>query len=251
MEKRGQVTLFVVIGIVLLLTFALFFYARDQYGITVPTAQYLTSQVLPIQQNIQTCITENFAPGARLLGEQGGSFNPSQSVRYQSKDVKIVCANIPNSEQCLNLLQPFSIIELELQKYLQFKIDNCVDRTLATKKGYTTEGTKDILVNVSARDTSLNVLVAYDLTLIKDEQRVRIPTVAHTMHDAPLQELYNVAVDIVNGEAATGDFNTLNYMLQNRGAHVIQTDKPFPHTIYKITKKNSNYNYWIAIEGTA
>ena len=80
MHKRGQVTLFVLIGLVILFALALYLYARGEYGFTVPPSQYLSSQATPITTNIDQCITQDFEPGARLLGEQGGSFTPAQSA---------------------------------------------------------------------------------------------------------------------------------------------------------------------------
>ncbi len=252
MTKRGQVTLFVVIALVVLIAVALYLYAREEYGLTVPTPQYLQSQLIPIQDNIERCVEKEFTPAATLLGQQGGSYIPSDSVLYKGKNVKVVCANIPGKTQCLNILQSFTRIESELAVYLNYKMDQCINKDLAKNKpGYTVEGTKGVTITVDARGDGIQLTVDYDIKLAKEGQSVTLPAITKVLRDAPLHELYGVAVDIVNSEATTGDFDNLGYMLQKRGQYLIQTDKPFPNTIYKITKKNSNYPYWIAITGAA
>lgn len=251
MHKRGQVTLFVILGLVLLLIAALYLYARDQYGITIPTNQYLASQLRPIQDNINECIQQEFEPGARLLAHQGGSFTPNTFIRYQNMQVRVVCADIPGKPTCLNLLQPFSVIEQELQRYLQFKIDQCINHDLASKPGYTVEGTKNVAVTVSAHEDAVQVTVNYDITLVKDAQSVTLPDISRVLRDAPLASLYPVAVDLVNSEARFGDFDNLGYMLQKRGQYLVTVDKPYPNKVYKISKKGSTYEYWVAIQGGA
>ncbi len=251
MQKRGQVTLFVILGLVLLLIAALYLYARDQYGITVPTNQYLAAQLRPIQDNIEECIQKEFEPGARLLAHQGGSFIPNTFIRYKNMQVRVVCADIPGKQTCLNLLQPFTVIEHELQAYLQFKIDHCINRELASKPGYTVEGTKNVLVKVKAQDDAVEVTVNYDIKLVKDAQSVILPEMSRVLRDAPLASLYPVVVDLVNSEARSGSFDTLGYMLQKRGHYLVTVDKPYPDKVYKISKKGSTYEYWVAVQGGA
>ncbi len=251
MQKRGQVTLFVILGLVVLLIAALYLYARDQYGVTVPTNQYLASQLRPIQDNIEECIQKEFEPGAQLLAHQGGSFIPNTFIRYHNRQVRVVCANIPGKHTCLNLLQPFSVIEHELQSYLQFKIDQCINHDLASKPGYTVEGTKKVVVTVQAQEDAVKVTVNYDIKLVKDAQSVTLPEMSRVLRDAPLASLYPIVVDLVNSEARFGGFDTLGYMLQKRGQYLVTVDKPYPNKVYKISKKGSTYEYWVAVQGGA
>ena len=58
MAKKGQVTAFMIIGIVLIIVVALVFLARNQIGIGVPKQQFLDLQLKSIQDEVNRCVDE-------------------------------------------------------------------------------------------------------------------------------------------------------------------------------------------------
>ena len=88
----------------------------------------------------------------------------------------------------------------------------------------------------------------YDVKIIKGETQSTVRGVTLS-YDVPLEELYAVAVDIVNSEANTGFFEQLLYMVNERGQYIINVDKPYPDKIYKVNKKDSDFEFWFAVEG--
>ena len=248
MTKRGQVTVFIILGVIILILAALFLYLRESKGLFVPSGQYLQSQLTPIQTNVEECVTTAVGPGIILLGKQGGSFSPGNYRLYDGNKVKYFCTNLPGKDQCLNMIPSLASITEDFKTYLQFQVDSCVDKQLLDDLGVDVEGSKQLNVLTTFNQGTLLVETTYDVTLKRDQERVRFPPLKKT-YDAPLEELYFVSRDIVQSQATTGDFEQLTYMLNRKGLYEIQVDKPFPDTIYKLNKKNSNYQFWFAIEG--
>lgn len=249
MEKRGQVTIFVIVGVVVLILAALVLYLREEQGFLVAPADFLSSQLQPLQLNIEECVTQAVAPGVTFLGKQGGSFSPSNYRLYQDQKVRYFCQNIPGKNECLNVIPPLESITTELGTYLSLQVNNCVDRELLNSlSGVEVSGTQEVTVDTQLTEGLILVTVDYDITLTRDEATVSLPTVKKSF-DAPIEELYFVARDIVQEQARVGNFDQLVYMLNKKGAYEINLDKPFPDTIYMINKKNSNYQLWFAIEG--
>ena len=56
MNKRGQVSTFFILGIVLVIIVALIFFVRKQSGIGIPAADFLGSKLNTIENDVKRCI---------------------------------------------------------------------------------------------------------------------------------------------------------------------------------------------------
>ncbi|HZX12639.1 MAG TPA: hypothetical protein VFE88_04255 [Candidatus Nanoarchaeia archaeon] len=249
MNKRGQVTIFIILGVLILILAALILYLRDSRGLLISPQEYLTSQLQTIQTDIEACATKALSQGLPLFGKQGGSFSPVNYKLHQGSRVPYYCQNIPGDERCLNSIPPLSSLQQELQTYLTFEITNCADKDLLKDlPGVTVSGTKHLEVKTTLQQGILLVQTGYDVKLSKDQATLTFTPIKQS-YDAPLEELYYISRDIVQAHATTGFFDQLIYMLNKKGAYEINVDKPFPDIVYKINKKNSNYEFWFSIEG--
>lgn len=78
MKRRGQVTIFVIIGLIILLAAALFFFlnkdiSEDKPGLDVPD---VSLEARPAVELIQRCLLNSAEKGLREIGRQGGTLNP-------------------------------------------------------------------------------------------------------------------------------------------------------------------------------
>lgn len=249
MEKRGQVSIFVIVGVVLVILIAIVLYLNQTRGLLVAPEKFLQSQKEVIQDHIEDCVTERVGPGVILLGEQGGNFDPANHIRYQGKRVKYFCQNIIGDRRCLNSVPPLETIQNELQTFLEFEINDCIDRTLLDElQGVNVNAGESINVNTDLEGEKALITVDWDVSFEKGGSVVELDQV-RTAVEAPLEDLHSVARDVVQAHASAGEFDQLIYMLQKQGAYEINVDKPFPDTIYKVNKKNSEFEFWFAIEG--
>ncbi len=96
MADKGQLTLFVIIGIILLLAIGIFLYAQRE-RITVPVEAErirlaeVPTTVQPIRDFVQTCLSTVAREGLQIIGEHGGyldtrtlRFNPAEPTERAS-----------------------------------------------------------------------------------------------------------------------------------------------------------------------
>ncbi|MBS3168330.1 hypothetical protein J4216_04350 [Candidatus Woesearchaeota archaeon] len=248
MQKRGQVSVFAIVGIILVILVGLFFFARSEFGFFVSPTKFLDDKSKPIEDNLKQCIREVTNKSLDVFSKQGGDFNPNNYLLYQSRTVKYYCINIRGEDKCMNVIPSFESLVKGLNDEIDKGVKECVDKDLV-KGGLGYEvNVKGLNTQVFARGNSLVVRSEYDINIVKGENKQTLKPVVVSF-DAPIQDIYRVAVDIVNSESEIGFFEQLLYMLSKRGQYVINLDKPYPDKIYKIQKRNSNFEFWFAVEG--
>jgi hypothetical protein len=80
-SKRGQITIFIVIGIILLLSFALFLYLRTlvvERAPEAPKIEEIPAELSPIRIYVQDCLKNTIADGFRVLGARSGYIYPQE-----------------------------------------------------------------------------------------------------------------------------------------------------------------------------
>ena len=242
-------TVFVIIGLVLIIIIALVFFARNNMGVGVDTQVFLEGRLDPIKDNIQDC-TDQIVPAAiTALGKQGGDFSPASYRRYQSYEVKYYCLNIQGEDTCLNIMPTAARIRHNLQDYIDREMNNCIDRSLTKSRfGYSITQA-DPKTTVEFKEDTINVNIDYPVKIQKGGTTVAMPEVKRVFNDVPLNALYDTALDITNSLATTGFFDQVTYMLNNKADVIIEVDKPYPDTIYMLHTRGGEYQFWFAIEG--
>lgn len=248
MQKRGQVSVFAIVGVVLVILVALFFYARSEFGFFVEPTTFLSDKAKPIQDNLKECVDKSGAEALNTFGKQGGEFFPGRYRLYDGYYVKYFCWDIPGVPECTNRMPTIDEMLGELGRKIEIDVNSCVDKKLV-ESGFGYEVSAGLLTtSIDTTGNSLLITADYDVELRKGESKTTVNPVTISF-DAPIEELYAVAVDIVNSEARVGSFEQLLYMLNERGQYIINVDKPYPDKIYKLNKKDSSFELWFAIEG--
>ncbi len=248
LNKRGQVTVFIIIGVLLIIVVALLFWLRDDSGFRIPLFADASDHASAIERDISRCIDSNLEPTVNLLASQGGEFNPSSYRLYKGKKVGYVCREAVEEKGCVNYMPTKDSIRKELQKALEFSVLGCFDDGLLEGSDSILVEAGDIRIEVSFEGSNVRVAVVPDITVTKSGNTVSVRRVVRTV-SFPLGELYDVAYDIVSDLSRYGEFEQLFYMLDRRGNYIIDVDKPYPDTVYIINKKDSDDKFYIAIRG--
>jgi len=127
MSKRGQVTIFLVIGIVILLLAALFFYIFGQLKEAPLEVEAKEAQKIPgvrgtLQSYVENCIRETIDPAIYLLAIQGGVIYPEENGKILLTDYGIVNYAWLNGANGLSKEK----MEKDLAVYLENYIDFCL-----------------------------------------------------------------------------------------------------------------------------
>jgi len=253
MEKRGQVTLFVVLGIVIVVLLVLLLYARQTF-LFPATPENLNEILDAIEENIIECITDVGDEPIRRVGLQGGYLEPSTDTFRLFNDTQIsyLCYDIPRKAECRNRLLLISDMESQLNNALKARVLSCmVDvKSLAKRKPITIETPKELelLTKINIRD--IDVTVDYPVIIIskKDETTVKRDKFTKTFN-YPLGDLYNVMHDIIDSETEQGEFDQLLYMIAKKAEYKIYKNRPYPDKLYALQRSDNSYQFQFFVQG--
>ena len=223
MEKRGQltgVTIFIIIGILLLITAGIITYLRLRLEKIAPeeeiAAEEIAEWAAPIKLYVEECIQEKGVEGLKKIGEHGGYIDMSDSYlsnktfyldQYKPYDSDAVSlstsALMPvaywwhlNREGTLTSEAPLlEEIESQLDSYIIREIDSCLkDFSPFRKQGFGFEK-GDINPNTKIATENVVFNVNYPLTLTKGDAKATI-TRFRAEADIDFDDIYDLAGSI-------------------------------------------------------
>lgn len=255
MHKRGQIAVFVVVGVVLIILIGLIFYFRDNLTKALrekPTnvQEYLTQQLSDIKKEIGRCATKETSDASKLLMENGGNFDLSfDFIRHKGVDYAILCREFEDSDGCLS--EPILISKLseKLNNYLPDKINKCLNLEEFKNNDYTLKlGSVDI--NTDVTDDFILANVDYSIELKKNAYSVKENNFVYKL-DIPLGSLTKAANNLVQKKAIGEDIDPILFGLLSMNKYSIKIKKPYPDELYDLSlSANQDYHFYFAIEGT-
>lgn len=253
MEKRGQVTLFVILGIVIVALLVLVLYARQT--IFFPTTpENLNSLMNDINDEIIQCIGDVNKDPIIRIGLQGGYLNPDEDTYRLYNDTKIsyLCYDIPKTLQCRNRMLLVSDMESQLNKALKPRILGCMSniKSYGSFKPIIIETPNELKLDTKINLNSIDIIVDYPIVIKskKGETQVQKSKFTKTF-DYPLGDIYNVAHDIIDAETGVGEFDQLFYMIAKKAEYKIYKNRPYPDKLYMIKRADNDYQFQFFVQG--
>ena len=248
MEKRGQATVFAIVGVVLVIIVMLVYFLNDQGFVPLSgTQNFLSGKMEPIKDKITECANDGVRDGMEIFGKQGGDFTPGNGLKYKGYNVKYYCGYLEGS--CQNNMPLLSSAESSFEEYVINHMKGCVGEGVF-QGGLGYEITKgEMEVDVSLNGDGVKVNTDYNVVISKGDDKLSMPKTKVTVTDVPFEDLYGVATDIIETLATGNKFEQVGYMIDHRGEVMIDVDKPYPHVVYMLSKQDSNFELWFAVEG--
>ena len=243
-NKRGQLTLFIILGIALLAVVFLLFFRTTNFG-------DLFLGKSPIEQ-IQSCMQDALQQGITLVEAQGGSVTPSLYYLYNDKKISYICYTEDSFEQCVmqNGILPTSI-ELSIKGFIQPKIETCLENV---KKSLENEGNtvthKKLNVSVSLAPGEVVSTINLDLVIEKNDARETYQTITSRLSSS-LYELAIISGEIANSEATYGDSDITRLMYIHQDLKIEKIKQGDETKIYIITNRDNNEQFYFAIKSVA
>jgi hypothetical protein len=248
MTKRGQLTAFIVVGIVLVASVILVMYLRGQFFFGPVTPDNLANRMVPISEHITNCIKDLSPEEIERMGLQGGHLKTPKDTFRKQNDIPIsyLCYNVEGRPQCYNRVLLISEMEEELNEAIRNKLTTCIN-VKSFERGF------DVTTGALNVDTEIgrgNVLVSVNYPVILKKGDVIVNEENFDVNfNYPLGKLYDVTQDIINVEAEFGEFDQMSYMLVKRGQYIIEKKKPYPDKLYILKTKDSPYIFQFMIQG--
>ena len=217
MQKRGQVTIFIVLGIVILVVVALLFMLRsdlvEQDFESEMNSIIVPQQIMPVKEYFDFCLRDVTQEGLTLLGEQGGYIEmPEDIVPRSSNNVYSNSLELsPGSEvaywfyESANGIEreqvpSLQIMEEELEVYLNEHFKDCfyfVDTF--EEQGFVidlpTSATSEVTINRNDVQVKVNSDVYVSLKDVNKDLDKHMVIV-----DSKIGELYELAKRVMDEE---------------------------------------------------
>jgi len=251
-NKKGQVTLFVILGIVIVVVALLVLHTRTNLFLFNPSVEDLNNQLEGINEHVVDCILEVGEEPIRRIGLQGGYLGASTGayIVYNDSTINYLCFNIEDSPQCMNRMLLEKNMEEQLSENIEFMLGSCLDVKSFKKFGgfEIVSGDWDCDVEIKKDNVVVNVYYPVQLKSTKSDVEVSMSDF-YKSFDFPLGYLYDASQIIVNTEAMYGEFDQLIYMLQEKGKIRIEKKRPYPDKLYIMNAIDNDYVFQFAIQG--
>jgi len=214
MQKRGQVTIFIILGIIILVVLAWLFFVRGDILDRITTDEradvFVSSQIEPIKELVSECTKEQLVDSIIYVSRSGGYFDPPTGVNYCDEYTS-------NLDDCLdpfliahsydtgqNRLVTLTKLGIELNDYMSDdenfnQLKGCVNAGLDDfeSKGLSTTNRDFILGVPEVGEESVYQTVTFDVPLEvrKSDYTATINEVIASVN-APLKKVQNVAADV-------------------------------------------------------
>ncbi|MBW2964364.1 hypothetical protein KY363_02795 [Candidatus Woesearchaeota archaeon] len=238
-DRKAQITVFMIVGIILLFSSALLFYIRGQIveGIPsefIPTLEEVPLEAQPIKVFVEDCLKQVTIDGIKKLGAHGGYIDPTDN-KYGS----IFSAGLsPTESEALVMpggkssMLPYwwylkspntclgscefgtnrpalyksqgaqTSIEDQLDTYIKNNLETCLEGFSAfTEQGFDIEITGSLEPDFKVAEQDVLVILKYPMTISRAGQTTDVEQF-YTKIDVNLKNVYDLATDVVNSELA-------------------------------------------------
>lgn len=224
-KKRGQITVFIVIGIILLIAVGLFitfrFLLMPEPTITVP------EEVAPVKEFIDICLEQTLTDAVVLAGIQGGYTTLPDDLRQSPY------GHLPVAGEFKTPMWYYSgstripeIFEIEdsLNSYIEQNLDLCLQNFTGIE-AYNVESTIEaqVLTTINKEDVRANMFMP--ITIVKGEERFEWEEYSVKV-DAKLLKAYETAVQVLENE-------NKNMFLESVTVDMMAIDPDFPLTDFR------------------
>lgn len=208
-SKKGQITIFVIIALVIVAGIAGYFILKDRIGISKVPAEFQG-----VYDYYLSCIESETEDGLSLLGTQGGyielpEFEPGSEYAPFSSQLDFLGFGVPYwyyvSQNGLIKEQMPSLSDMQndLDSYLEEKILEC-DFSDFRREGYDITLGSTTRVNSKINEQTVDVNVAQSLSISKgggEDQRNVIVTNHNLETSSKLGKFYDIAKEIYTRQA--------------------------------------------------
>ena len=204
MKKRGQLTIFIIIAILIIAVVVLFFTFRG--SLQIP-GKPVSPETAEIQNFVQGCLDDSLEKVVFRIGENGGYYFPERAPA--KTEILEVSYYIKNNK---NLMLSKEEIETEISKYVTRDLIFCLGDFALFPEYQITKG-KMSPPKVVIEPEKVLIEINYPLTIIKGESRSKIEDF-NSETPVRLGIVYNAVSEFILGNLATSGGTCMSCLLE-------------------------------------
>lgn len=231
MNKKGQVTMFVIIAIVIIVGGILVY----QFA---PGIKETISKTTSPNIYMQNCLEEDLILAVDTIAMNGGSIAPKNTYKRMDVDIGYLCYTAEYHKYCTKEI-PFleDHIEKELLNELTPRINTCFNslKDDFTERGYTVNIKRGI-DRVQLMSTDTKIISDTSISLRKGDTSIGTDEIS-VVYNNNLYQLLGIARSIIEFESIIGQAEPMDYMQLYRGIKVEKLKQTDGTKIYILTNK--------------
>jgi len=231
-SKKSQVAVFVIIGLVMLIITAMFFFITSQEKEEIAPGVYVSIQEVPteidpVSSFITQCLEDVSSKGLKIIGEHGGyislddpilsgetfyiSRNPTESdavIFAPGGEFKIpywyylessnTCSQCAFKSKRPPLRNEENSIEKQLNRHIEKELPSCLDNFAGLKEqGYEISVKDNLKANTKVAENDVVIVLDYGVKAKKGDVSSSLEQFFIRV-PVDLQEIYNLATEITN-----------------------------------------------------
>ena len=250
-KNKAQITIFVIAGILIISTIALFFLFRSEVAPKIGGK----SEINP-NGFLGSCIEDKIKQAIGIISSQGGYIkNPlNKTFKFEGEkaftDISYLCYNQNYYFPCVNQ-EPMLIQHLkkEIKDYIRDDVEKCFDDLTSSleKQGYVVDA-KYKGFEIRLMEKKVVVEINGELILTKSGETTKQENFKIII-PSRIYDLAIVAQEIVSQEARFCNFDYLGFMAFYPKFNINKFKTGDSTTIYTIEHKNSKEKFRFAIRG--
>jgi len=254
--KKGQITLFIIIGLVLLITATFFIVKSQSTTVSKADLERQETENLPLsttnfQDYVEGCMQIVTPKAIKSIALKGGFNDWNSPFVYEKIEYNFICFNNP-VDGCVNTVRSRTAIEQELEYNISKGLNRCIDISVFEEQGYgiTSKATSNPVDAIIGID-DISVVFNYHVELDRKGDTETFTQFTQSF-DYPLGVMVDISNLIINHELYEGHFNKDDWMAKH-GDVLIKKHRPYPHIMYELVTwnkvKQENFTYRFALQG--
>ncbi|MFT4304625.1 MAG: hypothetical protein ACMXX8_00905 [Candidatus Woesearchaeota archaeon] len=240
--KKAQITAFMIMGLILVLSIAIFFFIKNVILTDIEPDDVVPAEIKDIQDFVLDCLNTVSRDAIEIIGLQGGYiYLPDQILRNNDAYVDFVQGSdlkVPLWYYLGNYRLPFfPEMENDINSYIIQNLPNCINNFEVFEHKYIVDDYEiQPSTFITENDIFINLLYPLEITTISDNQQDKID-LFEARHDVRLKEAYDLAYDILRSNEADGflEHRVIDLM-------VIDPEIPFSGLEFSCRRKTWNAN---------
>ena len=208
MLKRGQISIFLIIGIVIVVALGVFIALKTNVRDIVKGPGFYGG-VNDVRRFVDACISDVSDNGIKIIGLQGGYYEVPFILKFTHVDGTNTDITYGYDYFLDQSWMPatLNVVEEELIKYIKLNMLGCVDSFKAFyEDGYNVKTRmRDMYVDVNFLEDGTQVDVKWKIELEKGDNRAELFDFGIKKFPYRLKKMYNIERDIVNN-FVSGDY---------------------------------------------
>lgn len=208
MNNKGQITIFVIVAVILVVVIAMFFLIDRK-----PRIQRGQDFDNP-ESYVDDCVKDKLNDLTDVLLANGGLANPTDYVLYEGSRVTYLCKNVNYYQPCINQHPRYiSEIQDEINENLEADVEQCFSilENELQNRNYDVSG-GDIEVDSELKEDFVEVMINRDFRMSKGDV-VRVFDNFFVVLKNPVYNLAYIANEIADQEARSCYFSNDGFMI--------------------------------------